>query len=414
MVRSKKRKKSSDGCCGRRSSIIKRKIRDGTSPDDDDVVVSFFETLMLQKEFEVKTPLSDDTKSCFKEFFDVFNQTKVNINKYEIQEMNFTEAHDSYIANSIKRYIDDNMKMTYVYKTDIGRPVIVSISFSKQVKKEKVVQYLSMMMFWLQIATKFALEPCKGTLTITLYLTDLKKVLVGSKCSSSSSCIISKTDVNTGYSTRCDEIVIFREEEWFKVFVHETIHNLGLDFSISGCHRLKTIFNITNNFDMKLREAYTESWARIINALLLAYDHEKTDFDIFANLCHRNILLERLNAFFQTNKILKYQGLDMDNLTTYDEETANFSYYIIVAIFYSDYQDYIKWNMKNNPNVIQFDNKNSNQKVQKLCDFIQSKASLSSTFRKNIKLFEQFFVKDDPNYLYRYMKKSILSRSLIT
>ena len=34
---------------------------------------------------------------------------------------------------------------------------------------------------------------------------------------------------------------------------------------------------------MKLREAYTESWARIINALLLAYDHEKTDFDIFAN-----------------------------------------------------------------------------------------------------------------------------------
>ena len=41
-------------------------------------------------------------------------------------------------------------------------------------------------------------------------------------------------NVNTAFTLACSpnsEMVIFRREEWKKVFIHETFHTYGLDFS---------------------------------------------------------------------------------------------------------------------------------------------------------------------------------------
>jgi hypothetical protein len=197
-----------------------------------------------------------------------------------------------------------------------------------------------------------------------------------------------------------------------------------LDFSWSQHYyngSIKSFFNITINKDIKLFEAYTEALARIINVLLLTYDAEKTNFEKFVSLANTNMLLERANSYFQSNKILNYKGLDMDNLTSYDEQTASFSYYIIVAILYSDYQDFISWCINNNTkhHYIQFDLSNLKEKQRSFCDFIKSRAGRSSTFRKDLQLYKQrFFSKRNgtstsDDYLNTYMKKSILSRSLV-
>ena len=48
--------------------------------------------------------------------------------------------------------------------------------------------------------------------------------------------VLEPININGGVSNVCvknslSEIVIFRREEWFKVLIHETFHNYGLDFS---------------------------------------------------------------------------------------------------------------------------------------------------------------------------------------
>ena len=46
--------------------------------------------------------------------------------------------------------------------------------------------------------------------------------------------ILNSSHVNTAFTRTCpkkSEIVVFRKEEWFKVFIHESFHNFGLDFS---------------------------------------------------------------------------------------------------------------------------------------------------------------------------------------
>lgn len=396
----------------------KQKIKDGGQGGDDldKSVIHFFEALLTQKGGENNTSISADTRLFFKTFFDAFNNTKVDINKDDITEKNYKAGVFDHMNKEIKKYVDETMVKTYTYNTFIGRKVKMEISFHEEQSKDIVAKYISMMVFWLQIVAKIATVPCEETLQITLFLSKLKKILLGTTCSTKS-CVIDKSLINTGYSTRCSEIVIFREEEWFKVFVHETIHNFGLDFSWDKHYyndKIKSIFNIKIK-DVKLYEAYTEALAKIINVLLLTYDTEKTNFETFVALANKNILLERANGYFQSNKILNYKQLYMDNLTTYEENTASFSYYIIVAILYSDYQDFLSWCIKNNTNYIQFNLSNSKEKQHSFCDFIESKAR-GTTFQKNIKLYrERFFTKTEPStdYLYTYMKKSILTRSLV-
>jgi hypothetical protein len=62
-----------------------------------------------------------------------------------------------------------------------------------------------------------------------LYFTNYLKILPPANGS-----IIDQEHANTAFTTSCKtntEINLFREEEWFKVLVHETFHCMGLDFS---------------------------------------------------------------------------------------------------------------------------------------------------------------------------------------
>ena len=62
-----------------------------------------------------------------------------------------------------------------------------------------------------------------------------------------------QSHVNSGYTYTCkenNEIVIYREEEWLKVLIHESFHAYGLDFSsfphgsISGSRIQVMLFNV--------------------------------------------------------------------------------------------------------------------------------------------------------------------------
>ena len=77
--------------------------------------------------------------------------------------------------------------------------------------------------------------------------------------------------VNSGYTTACPrtgEIVVFRQEEWFKVFVHETFHTFSLDAG-AGAPALNEISQrlLPVSASHAVEEAYTETWARVINVL---------------------------------------------------------------------------------------------------------------------------------------------------
>ena len=104
--------------------------------------------------------------------------------------------------------------------------------------------YVDYMLVWLYIVNKYASRSCSTELKIYIYHTSLLKILPSSNIN-----ILNENNINTAFTRTCpkdSEIVVFRKEEWFKAFIHETFHNFGLDFSDmnqSACNsRILSIF----------------------------------------------------------------------------------------------------------------------------------------------------------------------------
>jgi len=109
--------------------------------------------------------------------------------------------------------------------------------------------YAYKVFLWLTMISQMADKECSGSsLNIYFYMTPFKKNIPAATPSTRDGDTLSAIHVNTGVTRNCEnngEIVIYRFEEWFKVFIHETMHNFNMDF----------IDNDLTKMNEKLREA---------------------------------------------------------------------------------------------------------------------------------------------------------------
>jgi len=244
-------------------------------------------------------------------------------------------------------------------------------------------KYVDSMLMWIHILNQYASKSCSSTLVVYLYFTSLEK-----KLPTSNIFILDEINVNTAFTTTCpkdSEIVVFRKEEWFKVFIHETFHNFGLDFSDMNneeSHRcILQIFKV--NSDVSLYESYTEFWAEIMNALFCSFSSLKDKTNVADFLDHSEFFInfERTYSFFQMVKTLNFMGLSYTDLYStshhsrvlrenlYKEKTHVLSYYIIKCVLMNNYQGFLSWCKTNNFSLLQFKKTTANQR--EYCSFIE-------------------------------------------
>ena len=124
-------------------------------------------------------------------------------------------------------------------------------------------------------------------------------------------------------------MVVYRKQEWFKVFVHETIHYLGIDDQLDRAVKL-AFFTIP--IEISLGETYTEMWARLIQCRFLGKNENE-----------RKRLLEKEKVFSLRNmvRVLRHSNLRYADLfgpkgVGYKEETNVFAYVVLTAILFED------------------------------------------------------------------------------
>lgn len=262
-------------------------------------------------------------------------------------------------------------------------------------------RYVDSIIIWLYILNQYSSKQCANTLTIYFYFTSLEKQLPDSNIF-----ILDETNVNTAFTTTCpkdSEIVVYRKEEWFKVFIHETFHNFGLDFSdmnVSDCtNHILNIFPV--NSEVNLFESYTEFWAEIMNSVICSFYllKNKTDTNEFFNNVITLIHYERIYSFFQMTKILQFMGLTYEDLylnnhsshilreNMYKERTNVLSYYIIKTILLNNYTGFLSWCKKHNLSLLQF--KKTTKNLKDYCIFIYQNYKRTDLL-KNIQHTESF------------------------
>lgn len=296
-----------------------------------------------------------------------------------------------YFPSHIQDHISNASCTTYQYELKISkRNIVIDIVCFKEVDYEgmKHEDIVNMIYCWLHIATNKIPPTCSRNLHIYLYLTDFKKIL---PIRNEDPILVN--NANSAYTTSCDvntNIVIYRKEEWFKVFVHETFHCLGLDFShhnFNSSRILNEHFQFSN-IDYKVFESYCETWARIINVCFSAFislpkESQHNRGENFMEYCTQfsyYIYYETMFSALQMNSVLRHNRLQYSDIIIhkgsqtkieYREDTSVISYYVFTSILMNNFQKFIEWcssNHKEEWNLFQFDD--TKQTIESFCKFI--------------------------------------------
>ena len=379
-----------------------------------------------------ETKLRRKTLQILKELYNHFKKSTLFIDKIDISHNRIYKRLNKqseiprpsdfeHIIKIIRANIYKTSQFKTVYHFTLFNREITIYFITSKLNLKIFDDYVYRILFWLYVILQYSTnKKCSKTLNIYLYLTSLMKFLP------KESEKISSENVNTGYTTTCSkdsDIVIYRESEWFKVFIHESFHNLGLDFSDMDNNITKDlilkIFPVKS--DVKLYEAYTDSWAKLCNIFVCSYFSYNNNIDNFINTVISMVNIEISFAFFQAIKILKFIGLTYFDLHAIDdksktlrnrlyyEKTSVLSYYIISAIILHNYQGFVEFCDKNNDTLLQF-NKTKRSQI-KFYEFIEENYRTQSTINyvncitdliNNIK-----GDKHDENYLIKTMRKSL-------
>lgn len=296
---------------------------------------------------------------CFK-----YQETVVDVQSQVPRPNSLSET---YLTREMTDYIKTESKKILTFECTINnRTIRLIFIIFKNNNFERIAYYKTYahrVYMWLSMISKKS--TCVETLTIYVYLTPFKKQLPANKSES-----IGPVHANTGYTYRCEkenEIVIYREEEWFKVVLHETMHAFGNDFSTDegSSSAIKQLFSLPPGISIRMSETYSEIWARIMNVVFQTYFKNPPSLESRSALQFKKnvefyLHLESIFSLYQCIKILDFMGVNYQLLiddsdhskkmirSFYRENTNVFAYYVLTSVLLNNHDAFLSWCVKHN------------------------------------------------------------------
>jgi hypothetical protein len=286
----------------------------------------------------------------------------------KFEEVPYSGLTDSEILSSVPANIRDHItrwrtKTCRSYRFLVGeRTVKIDICLPHaNVKGSFFKKSLKLIYMWLSVATKYATKGCSQQMNIYLYLTDLPKKKGKDQDP------LGPPHANTAYTHVCSpstDMVVYRQEEWFKVLIHETFHSLGLDFSTMNIAKVQEMlashFRINSKFD--LYETYNETWAELINLIFLGVLSQQSVPRMIHDI--ENLMNMEIHfSMFQSVKVLQHHHLTYSGIlkhektNTYRENTNVFCYYVLKSLMLFFINDFMSWCREHNENLFNFEKK---------------------------------------------------------
>lgn len=344
-----------------------------------------------------------------KSWKNISNNIKIIHKPYSNDKLDSIPDYNNY-PDDIRHCIENISKELYYSDLQIrNKNISISIIIDKNNKysSQYIYNIIRLLYIWLSIAINLHDTDCSQTLHIYLFMTPSIKLMPYNN-----SVDMARKHINSAFTYSCNKnnnIHVFRKEEWFKVFIHETFHNLGFDFSgidngFSDTYASK-IFPF--DLDFRIYESYCETWATIIHSIFVCCENKnKIDKTEIISDISNIIEKETMFSLFQCNKILHHFGMKYENLYLQDEEsrfarihkykesTPVISYFFFKTILLYNTNLFVEWCMLHNDSSLLFSNmkeknKDIYEKIKMYCSLIQS------LYKKNDFISSMNFIKKE-------------------
>ena len=263
-----------------------------------------------------------------------------NINDYEILNIvNDNVFLSKKFNNIIKKFIIFQTSISYN-----GNKIYIFNDINDKNKINKIINGIKTIINYLNNFTEI-----KGMI-LYIVLSDVKKNLINKKY------LLNGDNINSGLCSPT-YIYIWREEELFKVLIHEMIHYFKLDKHEIAFKDYKNVLMIlgNNNYNLNINETYTELLALIINSIIYTIIKCKDNKNRKQNFIE-NYKYEVINSYNNVVKVLKYYDINNFNELYTDKNNK----IIINNENINEYVNIIKKVLKNNK-YIELINKNLNK-----------------------------------------------------
>jgi hypothetical protein len=262
------------------------------------------------------------------------------------------------LPSFVKTWMDDNRPISTTSFHCKIETTIIDMDFIlwKHERTSVVLQWAERVGKWLQciLTTQPHNPDCPFPqhMHIVFYMTPLKKYMPVK-----AEDIVDEENINTAFTYSCstkNQIVVYRKEDWFKTFLHETFHAFGFDFShVNESHLSTANRQILNLFrgcdphlDVRLYETYCETWAQMLNLLIL-FRGSMTAFSR-AFIRDRKFVHDQLTDYLRIYGLSYRQLMELSTTPKYTEKTNVFAYFVLrVGLLYR-IDEFILWSNRNN------------------------------------------------------------------
>lgn len=355
-------------------------------------------------------------------------------------------SNNPYIDNNIKEYIRNKPGSLITYQLPFKDKTITInlIKYSKispkQLKNfDNLVKNMMAQIYLINHLTKN--NTCsEDSLNVYLFLTPFKRELEKSQEK-----VLGASNANGGFCYGCvsnGDIVVYRQEEVFKVFSHELVHNFGVDGYIWQFmtqvkvkntkeyliyNKFLDNFNLGRENNIGIQESLVEFWGEFFNNAIYSFVYSKScnlstykqEFKFYTQVFETVMKFEIIHSFLQTAKIISHNRLNyIDILSTnnnkpvYKENTHIFSYYILKLYILFGYKEFINSQISlTRENGLFFNN--SLQNMQKFFNYMSS-VSKNSYLLQNIKFMRELYTSirvlktKNLNFLLNNLRMSVL------
>lgn len=352
----------------------------------------------------------DVNTSKYKEIINLLYDNHFNNNKYISEEIKKFINFDTQKINNNSYILSYKLPYKNKYLT------INFVNYNKFTNKhiklfdKKIIHMLIIINLISQFTDSSKTLCSNNGLSITILMTPFKREIT------KNTKIIGENNANGGFCYGCinhGEIIVYRKEEWFKVFCHELIHNFGVDSYIWTFSNLLNnqknndamqiykkfinYFNLNreineNYVNIGLQECIVEFWGEYFNNVIYSYNYSIScnlsnndlQFNLFLKTFEKMAKNEIIHSYFQNVKILKFYNMHYRNLlretkknkkeiiyNNYRENTHIFSYYILKLYLISNYKSFINSGLTiTNNYIIKFNNDSSINNMDKFFKYI--------------------------------------------
>lgn len=210
------------------------------------------------------------------------------------------------------------------------------------VKKPDVNKIIHIIEFIYRLSKKYKQDKKQDKLPeLTFFVGKQKKKLpMGSKT-------ISIDNVNSGCTSFYPEnnITIWREEEMYKVLIHELIHYFHFDFFSNPNHKVTK--HVKQQFcfdgDDASNESYTETLAVLINCMFVSHYYQLDFITLFINELQFSVFqVAKLLHFFEIEKL---EDIIKDDkcISNINQKTSVLSYFVIKTSFLFNLTNFFKF-----------------------------------------------------------------------